>query len=254
METHIKIDGICVGMSKVDAWDILKEKGIYKCDPNAISTIGTTNFQGVQVSVMYSFNSRFVINKIRIMWTKKQYSESSRIGKISKNDLHSVYASFINYFGNILPVKGTESKIFSNNATYEDLYNHIHILKQDARDEGNPSFECVLITISDFVEHIKDESDRNDIIRARNAYILRGFGDGYWQNNNQKNKRISFPINYKSIVMKCMLVIIGVVLAYIVASSYRYNTFKDKNKFFRYDKWTERYEKYDIPTRQWMPI
>lgn len=54
-----------------------------------------------------------------------------------------------------------------------------------------------------------------------------------------------------SLVFKVILVICAIVLSFIIANSYRYDTFKDKNKYMRYDNWTETYEKYDISSGEW---
>lgn len=44
------------------------------------------------------------------------------------------------------------------------------------------------------------------------------------------------------------------VLVFLAFHSYRYERFKDGHKYMRYDKWLDRYEKYDIPTKEWNPI
>ena len=170
MSNHIKINGVCVGMTKSEAWDLLQPLHVYKCEPMSISTIGTTDFAGAQVSINYLFDSSFVINKIHILWTKKEFREGSLIGKVSKNDLGSVYASFTNYFNAILPAKERGAKIYSKDATYMDLYNHVYVSKQDARDEGNPKFECVLVQLTDFIDHL-DKDDKDKVRYARNLFI-----------------------------------------------------------------------------------
>lgn len=43
-------------------------------------------------------------------------------------------------------------------------------------------------------------------------------------------------------------------MAFIVFHSYRYERFKDGHKYMRYDKWLDKYQKYDIPTKKWNDI
>lgn len=54
-----------------------------------------------------------------------------------------------------------------------------------------------------------------------------------------------------TLIIKIIGLICIIVLSFIIANSYRYETFKDKNRYMRYDKWTETYEKYDIPSGEW---
>ena len=50
------------------------------------------------------------------------------------------------------------------------------------------------------------------------------------------------------------MISISAIFAYIVLYSYRYERFKDGHRYMRYDKWMERYEKYDIPTKKWKEL
>lgn len=253
MERHIKIEGVCVGMSKAEAWDILKDRA-FKCEPKAISTMGTTSFCRAQVSITYMFDSAFKINRIFILWNKKEFRDSSIIGKVSLNDMDSVYGAFVNYFMPIMPVKEINNKTYSKQCEYIDLYNSVKVCKQDSRDEGNPKFDCVTINIIDFTEKLKEE-DRSLVSYARNSFALRTYGDGYWINHkNDESGKISININKKdkNIIASVLIAIVIIVCAYFVAASYRYDTFKDKNRYMRYDKWEQVYEKYDQHSKEWI--
>ena len=233
MSNHIKINGVCVGMTKSEAWDLLQPLHVYKCEPMSISTIGTTSFAGAQVSITYLFDSSFVINKIHILWTKKEFREGSLIGKVSKNDLGSVYASFTNYFDAILPAKERGAKIYSKDATYMDLYNHVYVSKQDARDEGNPKFECVLVQLTDFIDHL-DKDDKDKVRYARNLFI-------HTRENNIKEKLAQPNMthvskgfvsnNWFKIAIVIALLFIG--LLYVQNNRYYYTN----NGKVRVDKW-----------------
>lgn len=253
MERHIKIEGICVGMSKAEAWDVLKGKA-FKCEPNAISTMGTTSFCGAQVSITYMFDSAFKINRIFILWNKKDFREGSIIGRVSLNDMDSVYGAFVNYFMPIMPVKEINNKTYSKQCEYIDLYNCVKVYKQDSRDEGNPKFDCVTINITDFIDNL-NEGDRDLVSYARNSFTMRAFGDGYWLNHkNEDSEKSVININKKDkrIIVSILIAIAIIVFAYFVAASYRYDTFKDKNRYMRYDKWEQVYEKYDQSSKRWI--
>jgi len=55
-------------------------------------------------------------------------------------------------------------------------------------------------------------------------------------------------------VIVILMISISAIFAYIVLYSYRYERFKDGHRYMRYDKWMERYEKYDIPTKKWKEL
>lgn len=54
----------------------------------------------------------------------------------------------------------------------------------------------------------------------------------------------------------CILLIVSVsfVFVYLTLYSYRYERFKDGHTYMRYDKWLDKYEKYDIPTKEWKEL
>lgn len=54
-----------------------------------------------------------------------------------------------------------------------------------------------------------------------------------------------------TLILKIIGIICSIALLFIIANNYRYETFKDKNRYMRYDKWTETYETYDIPSGEW---
>lgn len=240
-------------MSKSEAWDILKNRA-FKCELKAISTMGTTSFCKAQVSITYMFDSSFKVYRIFILWSKKEFREGSIIGKVSLNDMDSVYRAFVNHFMPIIPVREVHNQAYSKKCEYVDLYNSVSVYKQDSRDEGNPKFDCVTINITDFIDKLKEE-DRNLVCCARNAFVLRSFGNGYWMNHKSENveEKPIFNINKKDkrIIVSVLITIVAIVLAYFIALSYRYDTFKDKNRYMRYDKWTEIYEIYDISSGKW---
>lgn len=254
MDHHVKIEGICVGMSKAEVWEILKNRA-FKCELKSISTIGTTSFCKAQVSITYMFDSAFKVYRILILWTKKEFREGSIIGKVNLNDMDSVYGAFVNHFMPIMPVKEVNNKIYSKQCEYVDLYNSVRVYKQDSRDEGNPKFDCVTINITDFTEKLNEE-DRALVYYARNAFVLRSLGDGYWiSHKSEKSDSASgHRINKKDkkIIISTLVAIVIIVLTYFIASSYRYDTFKDKNRYMRYDKWEQIYEKYDQHSKKWI--
>ena len=56
--------------------------------------------------------------------------------------------------------------------------------------------------------------------------------------------------NIKSIIgVVAAVFILGVCIAYLYDN--RYERFKEKRTFWRYDKWRDVYEKYDIPSKKW---
>ena len=168
MSNHIKIYGVCVGMSKSEAWDILKNKGAFKCDPMAISTIGTIDFARAQVSINYMFDDELKVRRIFILWRKKELREGSRIDKLSLNEINSVFVSFENYFNNIFPSK---EKWHSHYNKYVDLYNYVSLTKQEkSNNEGDKSIECVTVNIQDFTFAL-DGKDKELVVFARNSYI-----------------------------------------------------------------------------------
>lgn len=245
MDHHVKIEGVCVGMSKAEAWEILKDKG-FDVNPRCIYSKGTILFLDMRFTISYVIDDLQNVEKIRMIWTKDKET-NKRIESISTS-----FAIVINHFNTLLPPKKVEDEGFSKRCEYIDLYNRINIYKQDSRDEGKPKYECVTITISDFTELIEGEN-KSLISYARSSFILRSLGNGYWQNNGVRKKR-NFDIGKKTIgfIFKAIALVLVLFLLYIVASNYRYETFKDKSKYMRYDKWEQVYEKYDQHSKKWI--
>jgi hypothetical protein len=63
-------------------------------------------------------------------------------------------------------------------------------------------------------------------------------------------------INKRLIKNTCLGIVLIVfsVLTFAIFHSYRYERFKDGHKYMRYDKWLDKYQKYDIPTKEWKDI
>ena len=60
-------------------------------------------------------------------------------------------------------------------------------------------------------------------------------------------------IRKKTIKRVCTFIVFIALftMVFMVFHSYRYERFKDGHKYMRYDKWLDKYEKYDVPTRKW---
>lgn len=244
MDRYIKVDGVCIGMSKAEAWDILKNKG-YSCNPSCLSSKGTTLFAGINVTVSFSFDNLSKISKIFLLWDKKRELDDK-----NKN-LDTAFAALSTYFSSRVSMKSSESMGFSKRRTFIDLYNNITIYKQDSRDDGSPKYECVTVDIKDFIFTL-DDKDKDLVEYARNSFIQRC--NNLTLGTNEGKESLNISIKKKSITntIKVLVLILCLGLFYMIISSYRYETFRDKGKYMRYDKWEQIYEKYDQHSKKWI--
>ena len=71
-----------------------------------------------------------------------------------------------------------------------------------------------------------------------------------------ENQYYIIRIKKKSILYTALAIVFCLmgVLSFMAFHSYRYERFKDGHKYMRYDKWLDKYQKYDIPTKEWKDI
>lgn len=240
MSNHIKIYGVCVGMSKSEAWDILKNKGAFKCDPRAISTIGTTDFAKAQVSINYMFDDELKVSRIFILWKKKEFREGSRIAKLSLNEINSVFVSFENYLNSIFPSK---ERWHSHYNKYVDLYNYVSLTKQEkSNNEGDNRIECVTVDIHDFTFALEGK-DKELVVFARNSYI-KEIEDIKTQVN--KNPKKNHEYNFSNITsnwFKIAIIIVLLFIGFLYVLNNRYY-YTDKG-LIRVDKWKNEWTRLD---------
>lgn len=208
MDRHVKISGVNIGMSKAEAWDILKDKG-FTCGPNYISNPKTISFAGSLVRITFSFDESFVIRKIFILWSAKDFHPRGCL-----SDVDNVYNAYEKYFNEMFPIR---EKVHSKLMKYVDLYNHIHLCKQKAGDGDASRFECVHISITDFIDHL-EYKDKDIVLYARNSYITRSEGcPTETQSNSQKkfkkvdNKNLLFFASLNTFLKIALAVLIFIV-------------------------------------------
>lgn len=122
--------------------------------------------------------------------------------------------------------------------TGEDIGVRIRIVPKSIK----PVFEDDITERNVKIENIEEDNKINQI------------NDKRIKIEKESHFVIAIPKRKLRTFMKTLLIITFLFIAFLIAYNFRYERFKDKHQYMRYDKWTERYEKYDIPTKQWMPI
>lgn len=210
---------------------------------------GKGNVVVLNIDTSLSFAKKCSL-QIGTEWTGTKINEFKIFGRsFSEIDIYSIvnYVNSISKKWGLNIIRDDENEkefVFLSSNDVFDMYLHA------PKDKNG--YVLMNVSLKNQIQDIKGDYNYKFITELYIDYLNR------ISKGNDNNKTIKKRCNFRlwewiksSKAIKFVLVIISIVVVYFIAYSYRYDTFKDKHMYMRYDRWLEIYEKYDQPTGTW---
>lgn len=244
---NIKVMGVSLGEHIGKAMMILSSYGINpKKRQNYVE--GKGNIVGLNMGVSLSFVKECSL-QIDTEWTGKRVNEFKMFWKPVLCNSNRRVVDYIKKRCLEWGLKIGEE--VNDNKTIVTCENDVFELYLNAPEPDGKNYTLLSISLKHNIQNkLSGDYDYQFITDLYMEYL-----DKISQNKTKSKSTFKTKIKEVASNKKLWFVfLLAVMFPLIFGYAYinRYDTFKDKHTYMRYDKWKEVYEKYDIPSKKWI--